>query len=335
MEERKSENTSTSHGEVDLGQIIALVNKFFSGLFTSFLRFFIYLKKRLLILGILLLIGGVLGYISNRMSKNQYKTEIIVKPNFESKNYLNDVLAEISNNLFSNDTTFFQNIGIQIVDLEGFSITIEPIEEKKKKKVTREDIQYTELLLENFTDESFEQELAKSELFKKSFVHYRITFTYVKQEKGMAAIQKLFEYINDNEFFQEIGEVYRENASLRIQNNKKLINQIDMLVDNYTTKLGSNTERLSEGTVYLAENNLNITDLLNLKNRLIKDVEEKKLDLVEQKKVIKIINFGKSQQSRLSLTQNKTIIYPLILILGYFLVALVIGVNRKAKELEP
>ena len=132
-----------SNDEIDLGQLFQLIGRGFNQLGLGFLRLFLYLKKRALILGGLVILGVAVGFGLNQITEEKKKIEVIVRPNLDSENYLYDVVAEIESNIKAKDTTFFKDLGIEGVDLVQFEISVNPIEADKSKKV---DLDYLELL---------------------------------------------------------------------------------------------------------------------------------------------------------------------------------------------
>ncbi|MEP5831285.1 MAG: hypothetical protein ABJ300_13495, partial [Maribacter dokdonensis] len=93
MASNQSPSTQNNSDEIDLGQLFQLIGRGFNAVFRWFLRVFLYLKKNLLILIGLVVVGFAIGYGLNQIISKKYKTEVIVKPQLESKNYLYDVVT--------------------------------------------------------------------------------------------------------------------------------------------------------------------------------------------------------------------------------------------------
>ena len=108
-----------SSDEIDLGQLFKMIGNGFNKLFNSFLKFFPYLKKNFVRLATLAVIGLAIGFSLNLVISKKLKTEVIVKPNLESKSYLYDVVDEIEANIKAKEPVFFRNIGIDIEHLDG------------------------------------------------------------------------------------------------------------------------------------------------------------------------------------------------------------------------
>lgn len=334
MAEQVPPNTPQSSDEIDLGQLFKMIGNGFKAIFRTFLRFFLYLKNNFVKLAILVFIGFAIGYALKFVISDQMKTEVIVRPNFDSKDYLYNVVEEIEANLNVKDTAFFRELGIVVSELESLQIKIEPIQIAEEGEENQEnDMKYLETL-QNFKEEAFVLEAVKAEIQKKSNMNHRITFFYKNSLPGRAATLKLMDYIESNNYFSELKKVYNENALSKIERNNELIDQIDSLISGFSKNLLNKT-RADQGTLVLDnEKGLDITGLLALKNSLIKEVQLKKLEIVEQKEVVNIINFGKTQKVKVPLYAQGVTVIPLILLTFFFIFSILRYLNRKANEIE-
>lgn len=321
--------------EIDLGQLLQLLKRGFHHLGNVFLRIFLFFKKYALILIGLVVLGVVISFGLNQIISKKLKTEVIVRPNFDSKDYLYDVVDELTANIKAKNENFFKSIGVELEDLKGFEIEIEPIEDDEKvdTDVVVNQMRYLEAL-SNFKDQSYVVDIIKSELAEKSVVNHKITFLYTNELKGPEISRKLLKLINTNDYLEEFRVIAASNAASRIENNTNLINQIDDLVANYSKSLTNEASRPNAGTLYFEkENALNVPSLLILKNNLIKEVEEKKLELKQQANIISIINLGNTQVVRKSLFNNRMFTIPMVLVLGFLLFIFLRYLDRKAKEI--
>lgn len=334
MADNKPVNTQPQSDEIDLGQLFKMIGRGFSNIFRAFLRFFIYLRNNFVKLAILVFVGFAIGFALKFVISDELKTEVIVRPNFDSKDYLYNVVDEIQANLKVKDTAFFRELGIVISELKSLQIEIEPIQDGKNDEESLEnDMKYLEIL-QNFKEEGFVIDVVKAEIQKKSNMNHRITFLYQNPLPGRAATLKLMEYIQNNAYFNELKKVYNENSASKIERNNELIQQIDTLISGFSNNL-SNQRSASQGTLVLDnEKGLDITGLLALKNSLIKEVDQKKLEIVEQKEVVNVINFGKTQKVRVPLYAQGITVIPLILLAFFFLYSILRYLNDKANEIE-
>jgi len=325
-------NNGSSSDEIDLGQLFKAIGKGFDNLFRAFLRFFLYLRNNFVKLAILVFIGFAIGFGLKFMISDQLKTEVIVRPNFDSKDYLYDVVDEIEANLKVKDTAFFKELGIVVSELKSLKIQIEPIQENNEEANLEDDMKYLETL-QNYKDNSFVLDVVKAEVHKKSNMNHRITFFYKNSLAGRASTLKLMEYIENNSYFSELKKVYNENSKSKIDRNEGLIEQIDSLVAGYSKNLASG--RAGQSTVILDnENGLDITGLLGLKNNLIKEIELRKLEIIEQKEVIKVINYGKTQKVRTPIYAQGVTVIPAILLAFFFIYSIIKYLNQKVNELD-
>ena len=333
MAEQLPPKNSQSSDEIDLGQLFKMIRKGFDAIFRGFLRFFLYLKDNFVKLAILVFIGFGIGFALKFVISDELKTEIIVRPNFDSKDYLYNVVEEIESNLKVKDTTFFKELDIVVSELKSLKIEIEPIQEFNEEDNLENDIKYLETL-QNFQGNGFVLDAVKAEIQKKSNLNHRITIFYKNALAGRAATLKLMDYIENNSYFSELKKVYNENSKLKIERNGELIEQIDGLISGYAENL-KNSRSIDQGTMVLDnEKGLDITGILALKNSLIKEIELKNLEVIEQKEVINVINFGKTQKVKTPLYAQSIAIIPLIFLFFFFIYSTIKFLNRKALEMN-
>jgi len=297
-----SNQESPTSDEIDLGQLLKIIKKGSKSLGNIVLHIFLFLKKNLAILLGLILLGVGISYGLSQLISTKLKTEVIVRPNFESTDYLEDVVAEIETNIITKNDAFFKLLGVTAKDADGFEIALEAIsdEEGESEEKIKNQMRYLEAL-NNFKDQGF---------------------------------AKIIEYINTNEYFNEVKKVYSMNAKSRIDNNNKLINQIDDVVANYSSSLRPSSGLLSNKTVYSEKEPLNVQALLNLKTKLISDIEEKNLELNQQSNIVSILNYGKTQQVRKPFFDDRTFKIPFVLVMGFLSYCFIRYLNTKSKELS-
>ncbi len=337
MAEQKPSNTPQSSGEIDLGHLFKMIGRGFDRVFKAFLRVFLYVKRKAVWLIGAIIIGLAIGFFLNVSLDKQLKTEVIVKPNFESKDYLYDIIEEIQANIVARDAQFLAKLGVDMAEVKGFGVSIEPIEKKNEdQEEIKEQNTYLEIL-QNFKDQEFISEVIRSEILDKTVLTHRITFLHKNPFNGQQVVGKIMDYINANPYFLDMRAVYVKNAEDRIFRNKELIAQIDGLVQNYSQKLGQPDSGGTRpgGTLSLnAEESFDITGLLGLKNGLIKQIGDKQIELVQQKDPVNIISFGKTQEVKNQFLNKSLFLSPLIVIGLFFLWGLLKYLNRKASNLQ-
>jgi hypothetical protein len=81
-----SQNNSDNQ-EIDLSEISKKIGGFFEGISTRIFRGILFLKRNILVIAILFVIGVGLGFYLDKTSKS-YDHQVIVTPNFGSNEYL-------------------------------------------------------------------------------------------------------------------------------------------------------------------------------------------------------------------------------------------------------
>ncbi len=330
MAEQRPSSSETTSDEIDLGKVFKMIKTVFRSFYELFLKLFLYIKKNALILIALIAIGAAIGFGLNQIVNKRLKTEIIVRPNLESRDYLYDVIEEIQANYLAKNVDFFKSLGIDITTIKGFEITIDPVEDDKEKGNMGDDLKYLELL-EKFQNERFIGDVIRNEVLSKTSLNHRLVVYHKNSEEGDELALKIVQYINSNSYFNELTSIYRSNAIDRIEQNEALIKQINQLIISYSNNLANqNTQSVESRIILEGDSQSDVTELINLKNALIRDIERKKLELYEQKEAVSIINFGKMQQVRKSLLGKNVVLIPVLLLSLFFLISIIKFLNKEA-----
>ena len=330
MATNQSPSTQNNSDEIDLGQLFQLIGRGFNAVFRWFLRVFLYLKKNLLLLIGLVVVGLAIGYGLNKIISKKFKTDVIVKPQIESKNYLYDVVNEIQSNIKSKDTLFFQSIGVENIDFNGLNIKISRVAEVGNSE---SDLKYLELL-QSFENTDAIADIVRAELQNKSSFNHRITFYYKNADFGREFAQKVLNYINTNTYFNRFLEVYRSNANARIDEDQKLLTQVDQIITNYTTGLAAKgSTSTNERIVLDNQEQVNIADIFEYKTGLIRDIEAKKLELEERTVPVSVINLGQPQVEQKSFFGKSIVLIPVIFVSVFFILSVLVYLNRKSKSI--
>ncbi len=330
MSEHMQPNDNNNSDEIDLGELFKMIGDFCNNLFIGFLRVFLFIKSKAIILVVLIAIGVGIGLLLNTITTTRLKAEVIVHPNYDSKDYLYGLINEIENNIKTEDSVFLAKFKIELSDIKGFKVQINPLSTGDVKIAEKEYLEF----LQNFKDHSVVTDAVKAEVFKKQPSNHKITFFYLNSEKGIAVAKKIISYINSNSYYKELKAISFENMRSRIIKNKEQIEQINVLVDNYGESLkNSDTKTGEKLLVYDTKNELNVTNLLNLRNRLVKDTEDIKVKMTLEETTVSIISFGSSQKNESSIYSSMTKTLPLVFVGVFFGIVFLLFFNAKAKEL--
>ncbi|MCV6629707.1 MAG: hypothetical protein OIF50_07595 [Flavobacteriaceae bacterium] len=316
--------------ELDLGQLFKIIGDFFNKIFLVFLKFLLLIKKNIIILLVLGLAGVIGGYFLGKLSETKLKNEVIVSPSLDAKDYLYDVVQEIQSKVETKDSAFFKSIGISMSSLKDFKVEITPLNGDTNKGPDEELLN----ILKEYKEESFVRRAIENEVRNFSPVMHRISFYFENQALFVPNIPKLLDYINSSEYYNKILKQKNINLNERIGKNEYQIVQIDSLIKNYSKSLLEKQTLGANTMLYNKENSLNVTELMNMRNGLIKDNESIHMQLLNNTHPIRIINIGKTQRNEKSLYNGMILKLPLFLFGLYFVILISLYLDKKSEEVR-
>ena len=299
-------STNSQDQEIDLGQIGTGIKNFFNGIVNSIFDFIFFVKKKLVIIGGLFVVGVALAFL---LDSKTYNHEISVIPNFGSNEYLYKKIEQIDTKLREEDEAFFKQLGIKnfkdviSVEIEAFPAIYNFVNNKEQGNNFE--------LIKLMAEDGNIDKIMKDEITSKNYYHHKISIQTKGMFKKEEFINPILNYLNTNTYFEVQQKVYQKNLSDKITLNDSLINQIDKLI----VLLSSNN---SSGTISISEKN-SIPELVEKKDRLI---SEKQYLLTNENIFDKII---KEESSIINIRDykplllNNKILFPLALILLYLL----------------
>ncbi len=309
-----------------------LIGRGFNRLFRVFLRLFLYLKRNIIWLAGLIVIGVAAGLLLRTIVVEKQQLDVIVTPQLNNVEYLHDVVAQIQADLNARDTTLLRRMGLDLDQPDKIQIELVPIRDAKTPANSNR-MAFLDVLKE-FEESDAIDDIVRSELQNQTTSDHRLSFYFKDPVSGEAFARKTIEYINNNEFYKELNAIYLENAENRIRRNDSLITQIDVLIRNYTDRLAREQSGSSGQLMLEDEESLDVPSLFELKNELIRASEEKKLELVRRKTPIRVVNFGKPHKINKSLFGKRIVLIPSLLLLAFFLVSIIRYLNAQAERLK-
>ena len=103
-------STNSQDQEIDLGQIGAGIKKLLNSILNTIFDFIFFIKKKIVIIGGLLILGVIAAF---GLDSKSYNHEISVIPNFGSNEYLYKKIEQIDTKLREKDENFFNEIGLK------------------------------------------------------------------------------------------------------------------------------------------------------------------------------------------------------------------------------
>jgi hypothetical protein len=297
--------------EIDLVQISKKISAFFDGISTSIFRGIQFFIHNLKVISLLVVIGFGVGLFFDKTQK-QFNNEIIVKPNFESVDYLYSKIDLIQSKIQTNDTAFFKAIGIPNSP-KITKISIEPIIDVFKFVNNNE--QNLEVL-KLITANSDLKSIVNEKTTVKNYPFYSIVFTTNGVLKDEQTVKALLNYINTSSYYSRIQKIQLTNIAQRIKENNQLVAQIDAVLNNF-----SNTQtgyQKSDKLVYYNENT-QLNDIIKTKDGLLRENANLKLELITSDKIVKENSVVVNVMKKEAIEGKLKFILPILFILIYLL----------------
>uniref|UniRef100_UPI0040497558 hypothetical protein n=1 Tax=Flavobacterium sp. TaxID=239 RepID=UPI0040497558 len=234
-------SSNSQDQEIDLRQIGTGIKKLFNGIVNSFFDFIFFVKKKIIIIGSLFIIGLALAFLSDSKT---YIHEVAVIPNFGSNEYLYKKIEQVDTKLREKDTVFFKTLGIQnfekVVDVE---IEAYPaIYSFVNNKAEESNFELIKLMAEDGNIDK----ILKDEITSKNYYHHKISI----QTKGMFQKEEfiipLLNYLNSNTYYETQQKITQQNLVDKLASNNSLITQIDQLIVLLSSSNSSGTISISE-----------------------------------------------------------------------------------------
>ena len=310
--------------EIDLSVISKKISGFFQNINTSIFRAIQFCLKKKIILGILFVLGLGLGIFLDSSQKT-YEHQIIVKPNFDSTDYLYSKVALLNSKLKEGDTVFLKKIGIEkpknlakieiepIVDIYNFINKNENDRNFELLKLLAEDGDLNKIVEENTTS--------------KNYTYHLISYT----TKGMSSVEKtlnpLMSYFNNSAYFKIIQKEYLNNTQIKMIANDVTIGQIDAILNQSSISNNDNNRKSDKLVFYNGDSRLN--DVLYTKDKLIREQGYYRIILNDYNRIIKEISFTINKLNTESVNGKLKLILPLLFVGIYVFAYFFIGFYKK------
>lgn len=310
---------SSNDQEIDLGQLLGKIGNFFQSILDSFFDFYLFIKKNILIITALFLLGAGIGFFLDKETKS-YSNEIIVSPNFGSVDYLYSKIELLAAKKRDNDTLFFSKLGFKNVKNIG-TIEIEPILDIYKFIDNKpEKFEMIKLMADN----GDLNKIIENPITSKNYPNHLIKFSTKKYTNEEDAILPLLTYLNDSKYFNSIKDQFVKNELNRIKANDSIVGQIDNLINKFADVSSTKTDRL----FYNNENN-QINDIISTKNKLISENGNIKIALINYDKIIKEVSVSTNMIAKKTARSKMKFVLPIAFVLFFVLYKLFSSFYRK------
>ena len=324
-----NERNNNTQEEMD---ILLLFKKIETIFLKIILFFFRTIKETLLAwkkLATLVLLGAVFGYVAeNIIGKDSAKeASILLRINFDAGNYVYDAINLINQKIETEDEDFFTNDMKFNEDEVLEEISIKPIIDLKD--ILKDDINANEIrtLFENL---EFEDNLAMTEGFRSDYKYHVLTLD-ISSSASNSSIKKIIDYFNINPLFIGLKERQLQSISSTIFNNERTIEQIDKLIEKYSS---ADSFEKSTSQLYIDNKTYLPNELIKIKITLEEQNEELKGERILSTETVMAVNDTSLLIEQKGLSDNKTVYYPILLVLAFILGGAILKLYRYLEELD-
>lgn len=302
--------------EIDLGMVFKKVGNFFEGVAMAIFKGILFVKKNSIILVSLILIGFGLGFYLDKATP--YEHEIIVAPNIGGTDYLYSKIKLLSSKLEEHDLQFLSSIGIKNPQ-KIVLIEIEPIIDiysfVNNSSVVASNTQKFELF-KLLAEGSDINKVIKDKVTSKNYPNHKIHIVTTSKTSNSEIITPLLKFLNTDEYLNKIVTISEENLKNKMKKNEELIAQTDSLIRILTNNLSKNQK--GANLVYNNENN-QFNSFFELKNNLINEIANQRIQLVNSNKIVKNISTVINIKDQKGIDNKLKLIFPALFILLFIL----------------
>lgn len=300
-------STNSQEQEIDLSQIGKSISKLFQKGINSCFDLLFFIQKKLIIVFVLFVIGGGLGFYLDK--EPNYTSDVVVIPNFGSNEYLYDKINLMSLKLKEKDQAFFTKIGIKNIK-DFISIEIAPINgiyDFINKQEHKNNFDFIKLMAE---DGDIEKVLQDKTTSKNYYLHgINIKTAIVYNQKDL--IDPILNFLQQSEYFLKLQKIQQFNLEEKLAANKSIIAQIDQIVLSLNQNKTGSSVSISENT--------GLSDLIEKKDYLILENQKLSTNRLEFEKIIKDQDIVLNQMNTSGANNKMKFILPLLFVLFYLL----------------
>ena len=313
-------STNSQDQEIDLGQIGTGIKNFFNGIVNSIFDLIFFVKKKIIVVVVLFVLGVVLGILLDK--KHSYIQKMILIPNFGSNEYLYNKISLLESKLKEKDVVFFKSIGINNIDEIG-KFEIKPINGIYNFINSKENTLNFEFIRLMAEDGNIEK-IIKDDVTSKNYYQHELVINTSRAFKKSELIDPILKYLQDSEHFNKLQTVYKKNVEEKIAFNNLLIKQIDDLVASYSQNKPTSNVVISE--------NSGLSEIINKKDEIIKENQYTMLHYIEYDKIIKDQSIVSNQINTSGANNKMKLILPFLFVFLYFVGFLFNNLYKKQLE---
>jgi hypothetical protein len=311
--------------EIDLYNLRVIISKAINNVV---MNTFLFFKKNAYKLLLIIFCGALLGGLADYFTKS-YLAEVVVNSNFTSNDYLYSRVDQLNTHLIQNS-----KIELPISNYKKFSrIDVEPvIDVYSFVSNTTLNVANNAQNSQNFemlklmAEKGDINNIIKDEVTSKNYYFQKIN-VISKEKVEEKDIKSVITYLNKDNFFDSILHLNIQNIKDRIVKNDSTISQIDKLIQSYTSSIAQGS-----ANVMFKNDNSEVNSLITQKNELIEKIEEDKLSLISQNKIIKDSTIVYNQINNEGIANKLKFILPALFVFLFLCVSYIKNLNKKSQK---
>ena len=311
--------------EIDLSQVSKRIGKAFEDFSTWIFRGILFIKRNVIILAVLFIIGAGLGYYLDKSTK-VYDHQIIVSPNFGSTDYLYSKINLLKAKISEHDTAFLKKVGI--IDTKKLAnIEIKPITDVYKfidNKPQNFD------LIKLMAEDGDINKIVVDEVTSRNYPFHIISYTTSSITDENKTLNPIMSFLNDSDYFKIVQKVYLENLKIKYSSNDSIIGQIDGILNEFAVN-NSSTGSKSDKLVYYNENT-QLNDVIKTKEGLIHEKGTIRLDLLNADQIIKNRSSVLNIKNTESVNGKMKLVLPFVFIVLFVIFGLIRAFYRNQMQ---
>lgn len=299
--------------EIDVFRLLKKTSQFTTKIIKRSIDFFVEIFSKWKILLPIIFISFVLGLLYE--NKNMYSPDkegsLLVRLNHGSSIYFYNSVDLLKQKIVSGDTNFF-NETLQFEEGEELlDISLTPIISSNDFFALFDDHNQMKVLINNTEN--------LDETIKYNIKQHKISFL-LSSGSSTATVDKIMRYLSLNPIYESISNIYVQETLNKIEESNQTIRQINKLVEKYSAQ---NSEKGRNSQVYVDGQTENVSDILNIKLRLIDNITESKTDLIVEATSIFRYDEEVALIPKKKTFGKKTVLFPVITIFSFIILFLV------------
>lgn len=320
----QNSNNNIENQEIDLTLLSKKIGNFFGSINTAFFNLILFIKKKSLLIGLLIVVGVGLGYFLDSNSKS-YNHEVIILPSLGSTDYLYSKVQLLQTKIKSNDTLYLKAIGIE--NPKNISlIEIKPIVDIYSfvNSGTDKSTQNFELV-KLLSEDGDIKKVIEDKLTSKNYSHHTLKIKTKDAITDKNTINPILKFLNDNEYFEKLRIAYIFNIKNKMIKDEEMILQINNLLNEFSV---STNNQKSDKLVYYNENT-QLNEIILSKNNFIADIASQRIELINLDSFIKKMSVIINAKNTEGVNGKLVFIIPVFLVTLYFFIILFITFYKK------